>query len=101
MLTVFLLVRAFAFGVLSAADRSAGRPRAAESVVIDLNRASLGELTALPGIGPVRAGNIVLHRVRHGPFASVDGLLAVDGIGDETVAELRPHAVALPVAVPR
>jgi competence protein ComEA len=63
--------------------------------VIDINRASVAELQALPGIGPTRAEAIVLHRVRHGPFSDVDGLLLVDGIGDDTVASLRSCAVAV------
>jgi competence protein ComEA len=94
-----LLVRAFASGML----RRPGAPcgPAASPVVLDVNRASIGELTALPGIGRLRAEAIVLHRVRHGPFATVGDLARVDGIGPETVAGLLPHASAGPAAAPR
>jgi competence protein ComEA len=51
---------------------------------------------ALPGIGRVRAAAIVLHRVRHGPFRSVDELTGIDGIGAETLAALRSHACVGP-----
>ncbi|MGE3175668.1 MAG: ComEA family DNA-binding protein [Planctomycetota bacterium] len=87
-----LLVRAFADGML--AHGGALGP-VAVPVTIDLNRASMAALQALPGIGPERAQAIVLHRVRHGPFAAVDELVAVDGIGPETVDGLRQHAVAV------
>ena len=91
-----LLVRAFAWGMLLPRAHDRGL-QAAEPITIDVNHASLGELTALPGIGPSRARSIVLFRLRHGPFASVDQIAAVDGIGSDTVAELRPYAVALPI----
>jgi len=90
--TAVLLVRAFADGVLRAARGPL--PPAAVPIAIDVNRASVGELMALPGIGRSRAEAIVLHRVRHGPFASVGDLAGVDGIGPETVAALREHACA-------
>jgi competence protein ComEA len=98
VVSAVLLVRAFAAGMLhgNAADSAAVTP-----VVLDVNRASIGELTALPGIGRGRAESIVLHRVRYGPFRSVDDLAAVDGIGPETVAGLRQHARAGPVGVAR
>ena len=58
---------------------------------IDLNRASLAELDALPGIGPVLAARIVEHRLRHGPFRAVEELRAVRGIGPRLLARLAPR----------
>lgn len=98
-ITLLLAVRAFADGVLSARGPRAGP--GATSVCIDLNRASVGELQALPGIGPSRAEAIVLHRVRHGPFHEVGDLRRVDGIGEDTIAQLRPFASAEPLVAGR
>ena len=56
---------------------------------LDLNRATAGELEALPGIGPVLAGRIVEHRRVHGAFRSPDELLAVRGIGPRLLDRLR------------
>ncbi len=56
---------------------------------LDLNRAGPAELDALPGIGPVLAGRIVAHRTAHGPFRTVDELLAVPGIGPRSLERLR------------
>jgi competence protein ComEA len=86
-------VRAFADGMLRA-GRAPAPP--AESVLIDLNRAPVGELMALPGFGRARAAAVVLHRVRHGPFRSVEDLGRVDGIGAESLAAVRPFVFVGP-----
>ncbi len=90
LLCLLLAIRAFAYGML---EHQQARGLGAEPVRVDLNRAPLEELQALPGIGPERARRILLHRVRHGPLASVDALCEVDGIGVETVEALSPFAV--------
>jgi competence protein ComEA len=55
---------------------------------VDLNTAGVAELDALPGIGPVLAQRIVDHRIREGPFRSVEELDDVPGIGPAIAAEL-------------
>lgn len=59
------------------------------SGLVNINTASASELEELPGIGEVLAQAIVDHRTEHGPFASVDDLLDVSGIGDATLDDLR------------
>lgn len=59
---------------------------------IDVNHASTEELERLPRIGPALAARIVARR----PFASVDDLRRVPGIGARTLERLRPHVVAGP-----
>lgn len=54
---------------------------------IDVNSAPLDRLVALPGIGPVTAAAIVAGR----PYAAVDDLLSVRGIGPKTLERLRPR----------
>jgi competence protein ComEA len=56
---------------------------------LDPNRADAAALEALPGIGPARAAAIVAERDRR-PFASLDALTRVHGIGPRTVDRLRP-----------
>jgi len=52
---------------------------------VRLNEADVRALTRLPGIGPALAKRIVAAR----PFATVDDLLRVRGIGPKTLAALR------------
>ena len=61
------------------------------SSVIDLNSADVTQLETIPGIGPVRAAAIVQHRDENGPFASVDALLDVSGIGPATLESMRAY----------
>lgn len=58
---------------------------AAPAVRVDLNRAPLDELTRLPGVGRVLAGRIVDAR----PYASVDDMRRVRGVGRSKLERLR------------
>jgi competence protein ComEA len=53
---------------------------------LDINSASEAELQRLPGIGPAMAARIVAAR----PFAAVEELRKVKGIGAKTFGALRP-----------
>ncbi len=57
---------------------------------IDINTASVAELTALPGIGESKAKAIVEYRAAD-PFKTVEDLKKVQGIGDKTFEVLRPQ----------
>ena len=56
--------------------------------LLDLNTATLADLDALPGIGPVLAQRILDWRTENGRFASVDQLREVTGIGESKYADL-------------
>lgn len=55
---------------------------------ISLNSATEAELDGLPGVGPVTAAAIVAWREENGPFASVDQLAEVTGIGPARLQKL-------------
>ena len=59
------------------------------SAPVDLNRATVDELDVLPGIGPATAAAIVAYREQVGPFAAVDDLLKVQGIGPAKLDAIR------------
>ena len=58
---------------------------------VDVNRATVDELVAVPGIGEALAKRIVEFRSKNGPFERVDDLLKVRGIGEKSLEKLRPH----------
>lgn len=74
--------------------RDGSPPRVVAPRLVDVNRASAEELALLPGIGPAIAGRIVSDRSERGPFASVDELRRVKGIGAATLERVRPFAAA-------
>lgn len=57
---------------------------------VNVNTADLEQLKTLPGIGDAKAAAIIAYRSEHGPFATVDDLASVSGIGPATVEKLRP-----------
>ena len=44
----------------------------------------------IPGIGPVTAEHIMIHRQDFGLFQSVEALLEVRGIGPKTFEKIKP-----------
>jgi competence protein ComEA len=56
---------------------------------VHLNTATIEQLDALPGVGPVTAQKILDYRQQHGAFSSVDDLDAIPGIGPARLEQLR------------
>ncbi len=80
---------------MAGTDRDgAGRPsKPAEpsgQLLVPINTAPASELRKLPGIGPKLAEAIIAYRKQSGPFASVEQLLEVKGIGPAKLRRLRP-----------
>jgi competence protein ComEA len=77
------------------ADGSAhiGRMTGAQLMVLglalDLNQAPAEDLQAIPGIGPALARRIITYREMHGPFAQVDDLLKVKGMGEKSLVKIQ------------
>jgi len=61
---------------------------------VDVNSGSVDDLVRLPGIGETLAARIIAYREAYGPFASLDDLQRVSGIGPATVDGFRDHAYA-------
>jgi len=65
---------------------------------LDLNTATVAELTQLPGVGPSRAKAIVQFREKSGPFQRVEDLLVIRGISKARLQKLRPYVTVTPPA---
>jgi competence protein ComEA len=56
--------------------------------IINMNKADVGQLQRLPGIGPVLARNIVAYRDSAGNFNYAEDLLKVSGIGPKKLSNI-------------
>ena len=100
--SLWLVLGVFAVGCLIGAPVWADHHEAAEEAAeaadekipeaagpIDINTADAATLQTLPGIGETKAGDIIAHREANGPFAAVDDLKNVKGIGEKTLEKLK------------
>jgi competence protein ComEA len=65
---------------------------------LDVNSATWVEWMQLDNVGETMARRIVEDRNLNGPFASVDDVQRVPGIGPKTMESLRPHLTRAPQA---
>lgn len=67
---------------------SAKSNETAEGTLININEADSSGLQKLPGVGKAKAQAIIDYRETEGPFAAVEELKNVSGIGDKTFEKL-------------
>ncbi len=56
---------------------------------VNINTADVAQLTALNGIGEVKAASIVAYREEHGSFHSIEEIMEVSGIGEGTYDKIK------------
>ena len=66
------------------------------AATVNLNTATIEQLTSLNGIGEAKAKAIVAYRQANGPFKSVDQLVDVKGIGLKVVEKNRDQMTVTP-----
>lgn len=76
-------------GTLSSSSSPASPSPSPSSGLVSINRASAAELQTVKGIGEATAEKIIAEREANGPFASVDDLTRVSGIGEKKLETLR------------
>ena len=80
------LAFALAVSMITGAAFAAGKAQPAGKV--NINTATVEQLTTLPGVGPKLAARIVEYRQKSGSFRSTHDLLNVQGIGEKNYAKL-------------
>jgi competence protein ComEA len=90
LITILLMLSVFGMSlpaVLFAADSGDAVEQLSK---VSLNAGSVSGLQVLPGVGAVTAERIVAYREKNGPYATVDALLNVKGIGVKTLEKISP-----------
>lgn len=72
-------------------ERMEPRVMLALGMPLDVNRVGVEDLVMIPGIGPATAAAIVNHREERGRFRAIRELIAVRGIGEKRLQELKRH----------
>ncbi|MBX3055323.1 MAG: helix-hairpin-helix domain-containing protein [Anaerolineae bacterium] len=73
----------------AASDSGTVGMAAATGNLININFATLDQLDTLPGIGPSTAANIIQYRENNGPFASIEAIMDVTGIGPAKFGQIK------------
>lgn len=88
------LNKVLAFAVLAAVISTSLYAQAEETSngnqVVNINTATVKELTFLPGVGESRAMAIVKYRSNN-PFKNVDEIVKIKGIGRKGLEKMRPY----------
>ena len=75
----------------TAAQTTASGNAVAVSYPVNLNTATLEQLTAIQGIGDQRAAAILAYREQIGKYTSVEQIKDIRGIGDGLYAKIAPY----------
>ena len=89
--TCLVLLILAAVSTVHAASPNKGESLAGDRTPVDINKATVEGLTAIPGVGKVMAQRIVDWREQNGPFRRVEDLLKIKGIGDKSFDKIRPY----------
>ena len=77
--------------LLAASTLAVAGNNPSEKGVVNINTATADQLQFLPRIGPALAERIIAFREANGQFKKADELVAVKGIGEKSLENLRPY----------
>jgi competence protein ComEA len=88
---VLVLCLGMAISSISVLAQKTNPAPAAEKV--NINSATVEQLQALPGIGPVIAKSIVEHRTKVGKFNRIEEIINVKGIGEKKFQKIKDRLI--------
>lgn len=87
---ILAMIALFSLGIVSSfAAEHESQSAKTKFKELNLNTATVEELSAIKGLGTEKAKAIVEFREKNGPFSKVDDLLQVKGIDEKTLGEIR------------
>jgi competence protein ComEA len=86
-----IVAAALALALTLSAGLTFAAPKPAPEGKVNINSASVEQLSALPGVGAKLAARIVEHRQKSGAFKSVQELMNVKGVGEKNFEKLQPY----------
>jgi competence protein ComEA len=95
-----IVAAALALAITLSAGLAAAADKPAPAGKVNINSASVEQLSALPGIGPKLAARIVEYRQKSGAFKSVQELMNVKGVGEKNFEKLQAHLTTGETAKP-
>ncbi len=90
LITILLMLSVFGMSLPAVLFAAGSADAVEQSSKVSLNAGSVSDLQVLPGIGAVTAERIVAYREKNGPYATVDALLNVKGIGVKILEKISP-----------
>jgi len=85
---------ALAFALAASTGLALAQAKPAPTGKVNINTATVEQLTTLPGVGEKLAARIVDYRQKTGGFKSVQELMNVQGIGEKNFAKIQSHLSA-------
>ncbi len=80
-----------AYAVEKPATSTVSKPTANNTAMVNVNTATLSQLTTVKGLGLKKAQAILDYRQQSGPFKKLEDLTQVPGISDKLLAKIKPH----------
>jgi competence protein ComEA len=84
-------VLAFALAVVLSTGLAVAAGKPAPTGKVNINTATVEQLTTLPGVGPALAARIVEHRQKAGSFKATAELMNVKGIGEKNFNKIQSY----------
>lgn len=82
---------ALVFALVASSGLATAAAKPAPAGKVNINTASVQQLTALPGVGEKLAARIVEYRQKQGAFKNVAELMNVQGLGEKNLAKIQAY----------